>query len=196
MMYKPLKVALPSDARPGDSWRLCLAVDQKDVSLVLDLAQPEFGRLPFPVTSLPIAVIAGAGTALSSAASRATPRKSHQANKAPKAKAKTSDQNNQTLQHQMSKQEKIERYYLLPAGPHTKSGIGRGTLRITEQTSFELDKVCLILNRARTSKNFRIENMVRFIGSLNLCVHRQPAIVQGLWRCSLLLVSATAYPIE
>ncbi|CUA66703.1 hypothetical protein RSOLAG22IIIB_00149 [Rhizoctonia solani] len=123
--YKPLSVALPSGARPGDAWRLCLAVnlDPKNLpqALVLDLAQNEFGRLPFPVTSLPISVLAGesAGPTGKARGNRPSP------NKQPKAKSKPAEIN-------ISKQEKIERFYLLP--------LNRGTLQITEQTSFDLDK--------------------------------------------------------
>ncbi|CAE6439137.1 unnamed protein product [Rhizoctonia solani] len=123
--YKPLSVALPSGARPGDAWRLCLAVnlDPKNLpqALVLGLAQNEFGRLPFPVTSLPISVLAGesAGPTGKARGNKPSP------NKQPKAKSKPAEIN-------ISKQEKIERFYLLP--------LNRGTLRITEQTSFDLDK--------------------------------------------------------
>ncbi|CAE6438440.1 unnamed protein product [Rhizoctonia solani] len=123
--YKPLSVALPFEARPGDAWRLCLAVDldSKNLpqALVLDLVQNEFGRLPFPVTSLPISVLAGqsAGPTDKARGNKSTP------NKQPKAKSKPTETN-------ISKQEKIERFYRLPSN--------RGTLRITEQTSFDLDK--------------------------------------------------------
>ncbi|CAE6416749.1 unnamed protein product [Rhizoctonia solani] len=120
--YKPLNVALPKEARPGDTWRLCLAVnpDSKNLPhcLFLDLTQPEFGRLPFPVTSLPISVLAGESR--DTRAVRPTPSKQS------KAKPKPTE-------HNVAKQEKIERLYSLP--------LNWGTLRITEQTSFDLDKV-------------------------------------------------------
>ncbi|KEP54419.1 putative methyltransferase [Rhizoctonia solani 123E] len=123
--YKPLSVALPSEARAGDAWRLCLAVDvdskKLPQALVLDLVQNEFGRLPFPVTSLPINVLAGESAG---STGKARGNKSI-SNKQPKAKSKPTETN-------ISKQEKIERFYLLP--------FNRETLRITEQTSFDLDK--------------------------------------------------------
>ncbi|KAJ1304725.1 hypothetical protein OPQ81_005863 [Rhizoctonia solani] len=123
--YKPLSVALPPEARPGDAWRLCLAVnlDPKNLpqSLVLDLMQHEFGRLPFPVTSLPITVLGGESAGPTGKARVAKPAP----NKQPKAKSKHPEAN-------IPKQERIERAYLLPAN--------WGTLRITEQTSFDLDK--------------------------------------------------------
>ncbi|CAE6483846.1 unnamed protein product [Rhizoctonia solani] len=123
--YKPLSVALPFEAQPGSAWRLCLAVDldPKNLprSLVLDLLQTEFGGLPFPVTSLPISVLAteSVGPTEKTRGNKPTPSKQ------PKAKSKPTEIN-------ISKQEKIERFYLLPAN--------QGALRITEQTSFDLDK--------------------------------------------------------
>ncbi|CAE6419960.1 unnamed protein product [Rhizoctonia solani] len=122
--YKPLSVAFPNEARPGDTWRLCLAasLDSNKISprsLVLDLTQPEFGRLPFPVISLPISVLAGE--------TRDTRAARPASSKQPfKAKSKP------TAEHNVAKQEKIERLYSLPSN--------WGTLRITEQTSFDLDK--------------------------------------------------------
>ncbi|CAE6511174.1 unnamed protein product [Rhizoctonia solani] len=123
--YKPLSVALPSGAQPGGAWRLCLAVglDSRNMpqSLVLDLLQNEFGRLPFPVTSLPISVLGGESVGPTGKARgiKLAP------NKQSKAKSNPPESN-------ISKQEKIERFYMLPAN--------WGTLRITEQTSFDLDK--------------------------------------------------------
>ncbi|QRW21616.1 hypothetical protein RhiXN_06605 [Rhizoctonia solani] len=129
--YKPLSVALPTEARPGDTWRLCLAVDSNPgsrssretstrdhyYSLVLDFTQPEFGRLPLAVTSLPISVLVGENR--ETRATRSTPSKQS------KVKSKPAE-------HSVAKQEKIERLYSLPSN--------WGTLRITEQTSFDLDK--------------------------------------------------------
>ncbi|KAG8730756.1 hypothetical protein FRC11_005873 [Ceratobasidium sp. 423] len=134
--YKPLSVALPAVAQLGDAWRLCLAVDLDSRnaarSLVLDFLQNEFGRLPFPVTSLPITVLGGESVGPIGKAQGIKPNP----NKQPKAKSKLPESN-------ISKQEKIERFYMLPSN--------WGTLRITEQTSFDLDKLLALPKDAAQS---------------------------------------------
>ncbi|QRW08036.1 hypothetical protein RhiLY_07035 [Ceratobasidium sp. AG-Ba] len=141
-MYKPLNVPLPAEVRPGDSWRLCLTVHPTTASLVLDLSQPAFGQLPFAVTSMPIDIELGGATTASTASKNI--KKSRQT-KPPSAGGKGSvsintERASQNAQFHTSKQERIERFYSLPLA--LDSDITR-VLRITEQTSFDLDKASL-----------------------------------------------------
>ncbi|KAG8745219.1 hypothetical protein FRC10_008531 [Ceratobasidium sp. 414] len=146
--YKPLSVVLPAEAQPGDSWRLCLVAVQpgQSPSLALDLSQPAFGQLPFPVTSMPIDIAAGS-TADQAASSSTSPgskhnkrswQAKHAQSKSPVAKGTAAISAERVTQ--VSKQERIERLYLLPPSPDS---IASRTLRITEQTSFDLDKVSI-----------------------------------------------------
>lgn len=158
-MYKPLSVALPPEAQPGDAWRLCLSVGHIDTPLVLDLAHPAFGRLPFPLISLPITVVAGDKVATPTN-DLGMAKKPRAANKPPKGKPRP-DQNNQVAHLHAPKQEKIQRFYLLPVGTPVGSEIGDRLMRITEQISFDLDKVCRILEPGRICSNRRrAEDMV------------------------------------
>ncbi|KAG9075376.1 hypothetical protein FS749_012966, partial [Ceratobasidium sp. UAMH 11750] len=135
--YKPLGVALPAEAQPGDSWRLCLVVVRpgQSPSLTIDLSQPAFGQLPFPVISMPIDIVSDQVASSSASVGSKHGKRSRQAkqtqSKSPVAKGARFTNN----EHQ--KQERIERLYLLPPSPDS---ITNRILRITEQTSFDLDK--------------------------------------------------------
>lgn len=149
-MYKPLSIALPAEVQAGDSWRLCLVVPLagQTPTLSIDLSQPDFGRTPFPVTSLPIDIVTSVGAAdrLSTSAGSTKGKRSRQARPTQSKPQKiigavvSNPAEQPTPQVQAPKQERIERFYLLPAGPHGNSEHGK-LLRITEQTSFDLDKV-------------------------------------------------------
>ncbi|KAF8608640.1 hypothetical protein BDV93DRAFT_485876 [Ceratobasidium sp. AG-I] len=145
-MYKPLSVALPAETRHGDFWRLCLAVLPTGQSPVLsiNLLQPDFGHIPFPVTSLPISIVtntAAAGKLSSGSAKGKKPRQAKPTQNKPQKATNTAvsafaEHSALAPQTHAPKQERIERFYRLP---HRGSEHGR-LLCITEQTSFDLDK--------------------------------------------------------
>lgn len=129
--YKEIPVPLPSGIRDGQLWRLVLscdgrsATDQGRSGCVVELGSDRLGREPFPVLSMPIK--------FSSRLPRGV----------------------------ITKQEKIERAYtfLLPtpaavpiregdSDVNARSNPSRVIIKVTEQTSFDLDKV-------RTSFIFR-----------------------------------------
>ena len=101
--YKEIPVPRPLGLREGQSWRLILSagaqVEDAPFLSTIDLHDQAFGKVPFPVMSMPILF---------------------------RSKGAKRDE----------KQEKIERMYRLQAG---ETG---PLLRIIEQTSFDLDKVC------------------------------------------------------
>lgn len=170
--YKPLAIALPVKAQPGDFWRLCLIVlpAGQSPALTIDLMQPDFGRLPFPVTSLPIGIATNATTA-----DRSSPAKGKKSRHAKPTQSKPQKTTNAAVsthaeqptsapQIQAQKQERIERFYQLPVSPHRSSEHGR-VLCITEQTSFDLDKVgslrsALLQSSLIDRSGAQVENMV------------------------------------
>ncbi|KAF8756980.1 Lysine methyltransferase [Rhizoctonia solani] len=125
-------------------------------SLVLDFTQPEFGRLPLAVTSLPISVLVGENR--ETRATRSTPSKQS------KVKSKPTE-------HSVAKQEKIERLYSLPSN--------WGTLRITEQTSFDLDKWGTLRIRKYGKSRACMEN--RRSLSRPMIIHRDSGVGASWW---------------
>ncbi|KAG8756010.1 hypothetical protein FRC12_010716 [Ceratobasidium sp. 428] len=149
-MYKPLSIALPAEAQPGECWRLCLVVVQpgRNPSLMLDLSQPTFGDFPFPVTSMPIDIVVSDTVADRPALSSTSAgpkhiKKSRQTKPTaikPSRKGTAvgnAEPTTQSSQSNAPKQEKIERFYSLPPSPDSTAS---RTVCITEQTSFDLDK--------------------------------------------------------
>ncbi|KAG8772196.1 hypothetical protein FRC12_003206 [Ceratobasidium sp. 428] len=149
-MYKPLSIALPAVAQPGECWRLCLVVVQpgRNPSLMLDLSQPTFGDFPFPVTSMPIDIVVSDTVAdrpaLSSTSAGSKHIKKSRQTKPTSIKPSrkgtavgNAEHTTQTSQSNAPKQERIERFYLLPPSPDPTAS---RTMCITEQTSFDLDK--------------------------------------------------------
>ena len=128
--YKEIPVPVPSGVRDGQLWRLALSCDGRSATdqgrspgYAIELGSDCLGREPFPVLSMPI-------------------KFSSRMSKGP-----------------IAKQEKIERVYtfLLPtpvAVPlpiregvsdvlvdNARSNPSRAIIKVTEQTSFDLDKV-------------------------------------------------------
>ena len=133
--YKEIPVPVPSGVRDGQIWRLVLscdgrsATDQGRFGYAIELGSNRLGREPFPVLSMPIK--------FSSRMPRGV----------------------------IAKQEKIERAYtfLLPtpvgvpiregdSGVLVGSNPSRAIIKITEQTSFDLDKVRSSLPFARRGR--------------------------------------------
>jgi protein N-lysine methyltransferase METTL21D len=137
--YKPVSIPLPTGARAGELWRLALLPSPTGSSLSSDAPlisvlpsttgsiQSSFGRLPLPVFSAPMRIEQGSPGKLDS------------------GKAKSMGKNDGP--NMASKQQRIERFYTLPSAVKSlDSDVGleehsRRIMRITEQTSFDLDKV-------------------------------------------------------
>jgi hypothetical protein len=122
--YKEIPVPIPSGVRDGQLWRLVLSCNGRSATdlgrsgYAVELGSDRLGREPFPVLSMPIKF----------------------SSRMPKGA--------------IAKQEKIERVYtfLLPTVPvregdsdvlvdNARSNPSRAIIKVTEQTSFDLDKV-------------------------------------------------------
>jgi len=129
MAYKDIPVPVPVGVRDGQVWRLVLSCDgrapkqgRSDGHYAVELGSDRLGRIPFPVLSMPIKF----------------------SSRMPKGA--------------IAKQEKIERVYTFPLPPQAPALVVRegesntpmenprsnppiAVIKVTEQTSFDLDKV-------------------------------------------------------
>ncbi|KAG8967223.1 hypothetical protein FRC03_010467 [Tulasnella sp. 419] len=156
--YKEIEISLPPAAKVQDEWRLAMwarsttTSPNEENNKTTDNADPlpwlielkrhatentDFGSAPFPVLSEPILIVADEFTTL----------ESH-------SKTKSRAKRGSRATAMAPKQERIERMYLLPtthsavSGPIEHGIICDGSdrlrsstiLRLTEQTSFDLDK--------------------------------------------------------
>ena len=120
--YREIPVPVPSGVRDGQVWRLALSCDGRatdQLGRAVELGSDRLGRVPFPVLSMPIKF----------------------SSRMPKGS--------------VAKQEKIERAFTfllptpVPVGEgesgvlleNARSSPSRATIKVTEQTSFDLDKV-------------------------------------------------------
>lgn len=105
-------------------WALPLRGSSSSTPSLIDLTDPAFGRLPFPVMSMPILMSGNAS------------RSASQLQKKPKFIPKT------------QKQEQIERTLLLPDLPENPldpaQSSKRRVARFREETSYDLDKVSVM----------------------------------------------------